>query len=346
MENLNNVINNIKENLKNIDSELIKYTFFKFFMENPDEKTTIIDFFKEYVDNIYKTYFLSLIITMLKNQIHEKKKILEQHTSSKENYEVILKQSKKLALELKLSNSLEIANLYTYLLWNGYFSRDKDLKYQTHNRLLLPGMYSMDIMNGIGVCLNFSDMLTDFINEFDDYSSASVINKMNKGSEKHYKVDIERKVVPEKFSRKLIAPLIKPITKKIGNHAYNLICEKGKLYIYDSTNLSISKFNNKFESSMLAGNGTSDIKPYLSYYINSSNKANETLDLLHISHDLTSPYTSKDFITTWEECLELFRENINLLDDFHDEIKKNIINILSDNIVSKELINKYKFKSK
>lgn len=346
MENLNNEINNIKENLKTMDSELIKYTFFKFFMENPDEKTNIMDFFKDDVKNIYSIYFLSLTITSLNNKTNKKIKLIEQNTNTVENYKEILKNTKELALELKLSNSLEICNLYTYLLWNGYFSKDKELKYQTYDRLLLPGMYSRDIMNGIGVCLNFSDMLADFINEFDCYSSASLMNKMNKGFERHYKVDIERKIVPEKFYRKLKSYLIKPITKKTGNHAYNLICEKGKIYIYDSTNLCISKLNNKFESSLLAGNGTSDIKPYLSYWINNSDKSIKTLDLIHTTQEFVSPYTHKNFIKAWEECLELFKQNISLLADFHDEINSNIINICNDNVIAKELIKKSKFKNK
>lgn len=338
--------NNIKEKNKNTDSEMIKFNFFKFFMENPNEKTNIIDLFKDDIKDIYKIYLLSSIINTLSNRTNKKINILEENTNPKENYKEILKKSKELALELNLSNSLEIANLYTYLLWNGYFSKNKELKYQTHSRLLLPGMYSRDIMNGIGVCLNFSDMLTDFINQFDCYSSATLLNNINKNFERHYKVDIERKIVPNKFSRKIITPFIIPITKKTGNHAYNLICEKGNLYIYDSTNLSASKLNNKFESSVLAGKGVCNIKPYLSYWLNNSNKSTQTLDLLHLTQHFTSPYTSKDFVITWEECLELFRKNKYLLDDFYDEIYNNIINIYNDNVKAKELIKKSKVKNK
>ena len=36
-------------------------------------------------------------------------------------------------------------------------------------------MYSYDIMNGNGVCLNFSDMLKDILNEC-GYSSSILIN--------------------------------------------------------------------------------------------------------------------------------------------------------------------------
>ena len=341
MNKLNNEIiekcNKIKEYIKTTDKELVEYILFKFFLDYPEKNKNIIDILKKDVENIYKIYFLSLLIDRLKDMTNEKIKLIEENTTSKENYKQILIKSKKLALELNLKNSLEISNLYTYLLWNGYFSKDKELKYQTHSRLLLPGMYSRDIMNGVGVCLNFSDMLSDFINEFDDYSSASIINKMNKRCERNYKVDIERKRGTEKFYSKLLTPLVIPITKKMGNHAYNLISEKGKLYIYDSTNLCISKLNSKYESSMLAGIGTSDIKPYLSYWINNSDKSIKTLDLIHTTQEFKSLYTSKDFIITWEECLELFRDNKYLLDDFYDEINSNIINICNDNVKAKKL---------
>lgn len=330
----------------NIDPKLVEYNLFKFLMENPDAITDLninIDTVKNHNDN---TYFLALIISSFIKETNEKIKLIVENTNTKKNYKDILKKCKDLALELNLSNSLKVSNLYTYLLWNGYFSKNKELIYQTHSRLLLPGMYSRDIMDGKGVCLNFSDMLTDFINEFDQYSSATLINNINKRNKNYYKVNIERKKGKEKIYSKLLLPIIIQKAKKSGTHAYNLINENGKLYIYDSTNLSISKLDNKFKSSLLPGEGTSDIKPYFSYCFNNNDKSDKILDLLHTTETFETPYNSEDFITSWEECLELFKDNINLLDDFYSEINSSIVNICDDNIISKKLIKNYKVKSK
>lgn len=336
-------IKEIKELLKNCEPDQANYVVFKFFDLFSKNKRDIIDYFGDDVDKIYKTYILASIVSMFKKEAQEKRKIIEEQTDSLENYKEILKKYKILAQELNLTNSLEIANLYTYLLWNGYFSKDKKLKYQTHDRLLIPGMFSHDIMDGVGVCLNFSDMLTDLMNEF-DYGAATVINRVNKGGTRSYKVDIKRKIQKEKFSSKLTSPLVIPLTKIVGNHAYNLISEKGKLYIYDSTNLTLSTLNSKWESSIVAGKGTSDIKPFFSYSVNESSKAIETLDLLHETSGFESPYSKKDFIITWEECLDFFNNNKYLFDDFHDEIVNNITAISENNRNAKAIIKEYKKK--
>ncbi len=46
-------------------------------------------------------------------------------------YNKILNSMVKLMLELKLSNSLECSNLFAYLLWNGYLSKNHELFYDT-----------------------------------------------------------------------------------------------------------------------------------------------------------------------------------------------------------------------
>ena len=347
MSNKNNEFleqyNSIKETFKTMDPKLVEYTLFKFFLEKEDEKNNIKDLFKDDVKNIDVMYFLSLVINILKKSTNKKIKLIEENTTSKENYKQILIKSKKLALELNLKNSLEIANLYTYLLCNGYFSKDKELKYRIEKRLLLPAMYSNDIMSGFGVCLNFSDMLTDFINQF-DYSCATLLNKYNNGIKKSYSPEIERQIVKPKFYNKFKSILYEPLTKKIGNHAFNLIKENNKFYIYDSTNLTALNFDNIKKGRIIAGKGTCDIKPLYSYAINYSKKAVDSLNDFNLASSLESPYNRKDFINTWEECFELFYYNEYLLDSFHDDINNNINNICENNKTAKKIIKKYKNK--
>lgn len=58
---------------------------------------------------------------------------------SEEYYPYVLYQISKLASELKLKNSLEISNLFTYLLWNGYLSKTKQNVYRIEKRKLIEG---------------------------------------------------------------------------------------------------------------------------------------------------------------------------------------------------------------
>lgn len=158
-------------------------------------------------------------------------------------------------------------------MWNGYFSKDQSFNYQIENRSLIHGMYSFDIMNGNGVCLNFSDMLKDILNEC-GYNSSIILNKINniEEMEKFCVLDIKRNVVKScNLITKVIPLLLKPIINKIGNHAFNLIEENGKLYIYDATNLLFLKLNSTTEASILAGKGEFKLTPYSSYLLNDSN---------------------------------------------------------------------------
>ena len=98
----------------------------------------------------------------------------------------------KLALELGVSNSLQLSNLYTYLLWNGYLSKNKTNIY-SEERKLLEGLFFVDVMDGIGVCLNYADMLKDFLKAC-DHEAAVLWNLCDARLTTDYIVPIEKKV--------------------------------------------------------------------------------------------------------------------------------------------------------
>ena len=333
-EKINDIINSNNQ-------ELIYYTFFKFFLEFPEQSKKLIESFKCDVKDIYKIYKLSNKILSLNKTQLKTREIIEEFTTSQENYKEILKECRKLALTLKLENSLEIANLYTYLLWNGYFSEDKKLTYQRNDRLNIPGLYSYDIINGKGVCLNFSDMLSDYINEFEEYGAATLINTLGKDFKRNYKVEILRNSIKKTIPQKLIAQLLNPYIKRTGNHTYNLIRENDNLYIYDSTNLSILDIINNKKALFVNGKGKSEIKPYLSYFLNPTEKSIKTLDLLQTTSEFSSAYNINDFILSWDYCLDLFQRNKYVLDDFYSQIEKNINNISKNNSSIKLIIKEY-----
>ena len=79
------------------------------------------------------------------------------------HYNNILENYKNLAQELKISSSLDLSNLLTYMLWNGYFSVNKEHFYKLKGRLLLPGMFSFDAIKGKGVCLAYAELLKNYL---------------------------------------------------------------------------------------------------------------------------------------------------------------------------------------
>lgn len=184
-------------------------------------------------------------------------------------------------------------------MWNGYISKNQNFNYQIEKRALISGMYSFDIMNGNGVCLNFSDMLKDILIEC-GYNSSILLNKITSKEEikKFYVPEIERNIIkPYNIITKAMPLVFKPIINKIGNHAFNLIEDNGKLYIYDSTNLLFLQLDSTIVADILAGKGVFKLTPYLSYILNDS-KERSTLDTLHTIDNFTSPYNRKDYIVT------------------------------------------------
>lgn len=298
-----------------------------FHIDDIDKRTKAYEFFQEKGFRVSKNFMLATMFNFL-NRNNKLITDIDELNIANEQYQEILLKTKKLSQELNLKNSLKIANLFTYLLWNGYFSKDNSLIFQSHKRSMIANHYSLDIMNGIGVCLNFSDMLTDFINQF-DYSATSIMNKFDQKAKNDYKPNIKRNIAEINFRQKILGKMLTPIGNKFGNHAFTLINENNKFYIYDATNLMIFDINNRFSCSNICGSGECIIKPYFSHYLIDSPKSEETLVGLNMNSAFDSPYSKNDFIVTWENCIEQFKINEKLLESFHEEIDTNIKNITS-----------------
>lgn len=272
----------------------------------------------KFVKPLYQSY---------SNEIIEKKDKINSLTHTLETYKEILLKTKLLANELNLNNSLELSILYTYLLWNGYFSKDKKLMHKNKGRIVIPGMYAQDIMSGIGTCLNFSDMLTDFLNQF-DLKCATLISVWNQNIIYNYQKNIRRNIYT--YSNNTGQTKLSLRKKITGTHAFNLIKENKKYYVYDSANLCAFMIKNKKTGIMISGDDRISLKPYTSYAYNFSDKALNLLSDFEKTKTFESPYNSEEFIKTWEYCLNLLNNN-TFLDDYYEEVKDNILKIYNTN---------------
>jgi len=247
-----------------------------------------------------------------------------------ENYKELLENMKKLASELKLNNSLELANLYSYLLWNGYLSKSKTNYYSSGKRKLIKGFYFADIMDGVGVCLNHSDMLKDFLITC-NINACTILNYNDIEIQRDYMMEVERKIskktLKENIGALLIGPFNSLIKKTFGNHAFTLINENGQNYIFDSTNLIVLKLNDPKQAQMLTGTGSFVLHPYISASLANSNNEYEALKNLFENDDLSSPYTSESVKNISDANIYLFNSSKAQLEDFYTEVKENIDNI-------------------
>lgn len=322
--------------------EARKFETFKSFMQESNDTSS--ELFRKLSNNLEtisevndlgKMYLLSSLAKKNNELSFSSKEYLENKFKTQEDYNIILEKTFNLSKELNINSPLRNANLFSYLLWSGYFSKDKKLVFQSSDRGLINGVFPYDIANGIGVCLNFSSMLTDYLN-LSDYSSATLINRIE-GKKPDYEINIERQMGKDNFKTKSLAFLLKPVSKNLFNHAFNLIDDNDKLYIYDATNLLILDIEDKFLANAIDADITAKLNPYFSYMFNSEEKSMKVLDKLNLIED-TSGCGIQNFAFLLNNDISFFKDNGVLLNDFYDDIKPNI------NQISKVISNSKKIK--
>ena len=244
-------------------------------------------------------------------------------------YKSIINSTAQLCHELGLDDSMDIFVVFNYLLWNGYFSKDKDYFYTMAGRTNMFGYYGADIINGQGVCLNKSHMLDSLFKTM-NYESHMVFNKVDKKMTLAYKTDIERKIKNQgESSIKIWSLLLEPISNITGNHACTLVKKDNVYYAYDPTNLCVFKLDDFLQANIIGGTGSITIKPYsLSLFENLNNrKIVEIVDSYKNVGSEIQPYDIDIVKTSFEENLELCRNNTALFNDFHieNELNRNMV---------------------
>lgn len=239
-------------------------------------------------------------------------------------YHNILENYKKLAQELRINSSLELSHFFTYLLWNGYFSVNKKHFYKLQERLLLPGMYSFDVIKGKGVCLAYAELLHNYLSTCEK-SSTMLVCKMP--TEKNaiscdYRPKIKRNVqsnISGNIFNSFIPFFLRGFINKIGNHAITLIEENGKIFAYDPTNLYALNLKDSSTAFIINGKGEFQIMPLMTFMIDPCSDPNHIFEKL-LSGDIKPAFSRKEFIFSFENLIELLNDNISLLDDAYNNV--------------------------
>ena len=305
----------LRETLKHMTPTEREFAIFKIFYNSSDNKKQklLYELFKNNLLMLHK--ITAIKKTAEKSEFYTRIACVNRHEACLEimsAYKNLLNKISTLAKELNINNSLKLSILYDYLLWNGYLSRTHKHEYKDTEETLFLGMNFTDISNGIGVCLNYSEMLKDFLN-YNGYNSVILCNYFD--------------------NEIAINKMLKSKSQK-SNHAFNLIDDNG-LYIYDSTNSAL--YNLTRQDSILLAEGDykykndrkykSIIRIYRSYDLCYSKKDEKLLDRLYSEKEFISPYNKNDFISSRNVNLEIIKNNLSLLEDFYCEAKPDIIGI-------------------
>lgn len=282
------------------------------------KREEIIDYFRFYCENY--------IDLLSKTRKSEREKVINKYFYK--YYKNIIESSGKLIKEVGLNNPFSISVMYEYLLWNGYFSKDKKLEFNMTDRKVVMGALGADIMRGKSVCLNNASMLTDIYNELgiEAYTMGCTIDASQSLKNMEYKLDIERESAKIKLKDRFFSKVIDILhLGYFGNHA--ITCFKfNEMYSFsDPTNLA---FLNLIDMTKLN---------YVGSEMNAKVKAWLMVTLHEISYESFKEIMMKFFVFSDTKLLDVekvrgFSENtmgicnnnLKLFDDFHSEISNDI----------------------
>lgn len=251
-------------------------------------------------------------------------------------YKEIISKTADLLKYIKMDNPFDASLIFQYLLWNGYFSKDKNFKYSQDNRFNALDAFGADIMRGYSVCLNNSDMLTRVLNSLDIPSrilccSTNELklpndNRILKPNDHQFVKHIDNSSPWENF-------LINHI---IGNHAIVVFNHEDLDYVIDPTNCYFIKPSGYKKIKFFNTDNILKIKKRTSVLLNSlSNPLEErsaiSKDLDHILLNLfmqsksKSSKINKEFLSDiYYKTIKSYATNIELFKDFHTEITPQI----------------------
>ena len=243
------------------------------------------------------------------------------------NYLSILKNYKDLAEELLLVNPIELSILFSYLLWKGYFSKNKCNVYKNDNILLPCHLYPYTIMDGWGVCLNHSVMLADYLNMCGVEAAPLKTGIKQHNVKVSYIPPIER-VNLEPKKRITLTSLFAKKHGNSGNHVFTLIKEDEYFYIYDATNLAVFEVKGSTKAKCIVANTYATLYPIPSYELIDNDISYKILnDFITTSDFRECPYQVDYFKFITEQSLETIMNNLGLVNDCYDESHEDIAKI-------------------
>lgn len=281
----------------------------------------------------------------------------------RELYQEFIKNYNKLNKIFDLNDPIQINTMFSYLLYEGYLSKDKEFEFSSKQARDITNLIGANIITGKGVCCHISSMLTDIMNDY------GIQSKQLGVYSKHYDINInileEPKYTKEElmiwcrthiadentysFITKLIDKLIdemkknvelsyvitdekNPVKRKIGNHAISVAFKDGKTYFLDPTQSRIYRLTEDNKDILYDDECDNIPIRTISTLILNEKKDFYTLKQLLSKHcQYISKEEEKDMIKkTLEICngnMDIFEQFYNQNSELYNDISSKILNI-------------------
>lgn len=246
---------------------------------------------------------------------------LEIYQDAWDKYQTNLNKYAWLAKDLKIDNSLELAHLFAYLLWNGYLSSSKVNTYSIRNRMMIPNMHAFDVVNGIGCCLEYSEFLRDFLRVCG--KKASMIGcRVPDKLVVNYILNIDRKVIEENGNFIELLPhavMLKKLLSKTSNHMVTLIEDDERLYLYDVTNLCVLNFDDKMFATTVDDFNEYRINLFSTLRLFPNCDQDNLFEKI-LEDELLPRFSREDVIVSYEKVMKIIQDNILMIEDAYQDI--------------------------
>lgn len=243
-----------------------------------------------------------------------------------QSYLKICNNTATLMRDLGIDDPMLASSVFSYLLWNGYFSKDRYFVFSQSNRVSNLGALGADIMRGRSVCINNARMLTRVLVDMGVDAHLMGCSVSNANLDSVYRPDIERKIDNHvKLRDKLLGAVFGRILKNFGNHAVTMFDSDGTYFVNDPTNLAFANFSGFLQGQYVESNVSFDYKPWIMLLV-------EDIDADRFRHIMEQSFVMSKYVSltpdivrlVYESSIDICQSNSFLLDDFYADNIKNI----------------------
>lgn len=230
-------------------------------------------------DNKKGSFFGSMITTLVISGIlitaggrfynqYAMEKAEETYEETIAYYDEMIEQTSQFFKENGVLSPEDCFELYTKLLWNGYFSKNGTYTYSTSEKVDIDGNLGIQIVTGSGVCRNNEDFFCKLMNQLGYQAYQVVCTRSIKNQE---------------------IPIIEQI---LGNHVITIVETEEKNYYFDTTNLCTYEATDCCEAKNQETGFSVSLKPIISY-IDGLHDIEEVINTF-IPKETTSSYVLKE----------------------------------------------------
>lgn len=290
------------------------------------------DLIVDLVNAKYKTEYLKMYETFIFNggnsvmiadalRKHSDQNILHMVKSNgfwtrkyRREYEKVLKSWLVLGEKLGLTDSMDLSIFLNALLYDGYLSFNHQFFYDASGRINKMGLYYFDVFNGSGVCMNFSYLLSDFLNKAGYKTSTMLCNCKDEDM-----VSLDYNPHKEKFKVKSRINYDDiPNENDRFNHMVTLVYEnhvENSCYLYDMTNRLAFNIEDMNRALLMAGDGKVCLNPVTSYLCSFTKETRYVLENFIASNCYNAPFCDADFKKKYHAVREMCKENKERIDE-------------------------------